>query len=372
MRPAFSSTRQATGFSVLLAIVILLPGVLPVVVAKTGWFKVRERYPVRIGAYIEQQVFAETNSVDIAFVGTSKIWTAINTPYVQQKLSEHLHRDAEVVTLGWNDPGCDILYFVAHDLIEHRRVRILVVGDEAQSELKLGATSPTYREHSRPHRATYTWYWRGEDIQALGLLQLPLTEKISLYGEAIIDFPHYLLDVGRPNLLSLSDYYRPFIASRGAARKEAGWGNTSTTFISYDPERALATPADVVIYSNETRKKFVFDGPAWDRYERYFARRLARLCQERGIKLVALHLPLLGEAEQPIIPVPTRWTEELDAPVELIGIPGAELFAGFSPEDVREFFYYDDWHLNQNGEDLLTPLITPTLFKLYDDSTNHL
>ena len=55
--------------------------------------------------------------------------------------------------------------------------------------------------------------------------------------------------------------------------------------------------SDVVTYSSETSQRFVFDGPAWDRYELYFARRLARLCAENGTKLVALHLPLLAEAQ---------------------------------------------------------------------------
>ena len=39
MPPAFSTTRQAVAFSLLLAIVISMPAVLPVVVAKTGWFR---------------------------------------------------------------------------------------------------------------------------------------------------------------------------------------------------------------------------------------------------------------------------------------------------------------------------------------------
>jgi hypothetical protein len=371
MRPAFSSTRQAIGFSLLLGTIIVLPAILPVLASKTGWLKVRERYPSTIGAYVEHQVFAETNSLDIAFVGTSRIWTAINTPYVQQKLSEHLHRDAEAVTLGWSFAGCDVLYFVARDLIEHRRVRLLVVGDEVQLELKPGTTSPTYRRNSRPHRASYTWFWRGEDTQALRLLQLPPKEKLSLYGEAIIDLPHYLFDVGRPNLLSLSEYYRPFVADRGAGRQHKGWGHNPEMFFPYDPRRALATPSDVVTFSSQTQKQFAFDGPSWDAYQLYFARRLVRLCLDHGTKLMAVHLPVLAEAQQSVIQVPTRWTEDLGTPVELIGIPGAKLFVGYSPDEVRKYFYCDDWHLNQNGEDLFTPLITPALLEFYDETARH-
>ena len=130
-------------------------------------------------------------------------------------------------------------------------------------------------------------------------------------------------------------------------------------------------PGDVLSYSNETREKFFFNGPDWDRYQRYFASRLARLCLARGTKLVALHLPLAAEVQQAVIPVPTRWTDELGAPVELLGIPGDKLFAGFSPAEVRKLFYYDEWHLNKNGEDLLTPLVAPKLFELYDAATKH-
>jgi cytochrome bd-type quinol oxidase subunit 1 len=64
MRPAFSSTRQAVAFSVLLATIM----VLPAVAALTGWFKIEGRYPYVSGNFggfptTQQEIFVNTNAV---------------------------------------------------------------------------------------------------------------------------------------------------------------------------------------------------------------------------------------------------------------------------------------------------------------------
>ena len=373
MQPAFSSTRQVLAFCALLAVIILLPAVLLAVVTKTGWLQIRDRYPALGGAvrggfnasYLEHQVFTATNPVDIAFIGSSGMLYDINTPFVQQQLSQHLHREAEVVTLGWVWSGCDLVYFVARDLLEHRPVRLLVVGNEEQLEFKPGATKQTIRQQSVPHRAAYAWFWRGEEVSALGLLQLPLTEIVNLYGAAILDLPRHLLDLARANR---ADQDLPAqIALRGAHRSQSSSAPGPADLAATFSQRAKATPADVVVYADGTRAKFDFIAPPWDRYQLYFARRLAQLCREHGTELVALHLPWAAEAQQETIPVSTRWTEELGMPVQLIGVPGARFFSGFSPGEVPQAFYGgDDRHLNTHGQDLLTQLVTPTLLKRYD------
>jgi len=128
MRPAFSSPRQAAAFALLLAVLL----VLPALVARTGWLKRRDVYPAIAWKYgpfpwIQQKIFAETRDADMVFLGSSHIWSAINTPYVQQRLSAQLGREAEVFTLGWPWAGFDASYVIARDLLDHRRVHTLVI-----------------------------------------------------------------------------------------------------------------------------------------------------------------------------------------------------------------------------------------------------
>ena len=83
MRPAFSSTKQAAAFAGLLLALLLSPvlvgkNLLPPreqAYAVPGWSN--GPYP-----WIRNQIFEETNDIDIAIIGSSHIWNAINTPYV--------------------------------------------------------------------------------------------------------------------------------------------------------------------------------------------------------------------------------------------------------------------------------------------------
>src|SRR5580698_10906557 len=131
MRPAFSSTKQAAAFALLLLVTLLSP-----VLAGKRFLPPREQayasqswgsgpYP-----WIENQIFQETNDIDIVFIGSSHILHAVDTPYVQAKLSGKIGRQAVVRTLGWGGAGYDALYFFTRDLLAHRKVRMLVFYDE--------------------------------------------------------------------------------------------------------------------------------------------------------------------------------------------------------------------------------------------------
>jgi hypothetical protein len=364
MTPAFSSSRQAAAFALLLALLLALPAL----VAPTGWLKRRDVYPSIPSKYgpfswIQQQIFTETNAVDIAFLGSSLIWSGVNTPFVQRRLSEQLRREAEVFTLGWPWPGYDPLYFIARDLLDQRRVRMLVIYDE-------------YRGSDMPHLHSSRWFRLGENSEALD--GLPWPAQAGLYGGAVLGMPRHLLSLVRSNLLEdpahsganiWNTFYRaPNVAEhRGALCARIGFDYLQN-FTPYQP-LLVATPGDVVVYSADTRGAFTFTGPRTPPYQSHFARKLAQLCRERGTRLVVLHLPELRECDQAAIPEREPWPEVWSAPVDLVGIPGAKLFAGIPVTDLKKF-YYDPRHLNQNGQEMFTRLLTPVLLKLYATSLN--
>src|SRR5580658_7362886 len=100
MRPAFSSTKQAAARALLLLFLLAAP-----------WLAHKTFLPHREQTYSSQSIrfekcpwaqkfiFEETNDIDIAFVGSSHLCAGIDTPYVQQKLSEQLGRPAVVRTI---------------------------------------------------------------------------------------------------------------------------------------------------------------------------------------------------------------------------------------------------------------------------------
>jgi hypothetical protein len=364
MRPAFSSPRQAAAFVLLVVAVLAAPALL----ARTGWLDRGNVYPAIAWNYgpfpwIQQKIFAETGDADMVFLGSSHLWVAINTPYVQQKLSEELGRQAEVFTLGWPWPGFDAAYVIARDLLDHRRVHTLVIYDEDPGR-------------NAPHTNSSRWFRIGEQSEALA--GLPWMSRATLYGVAVLGTPRQLLSLVRPNLVEdpasgrpncwTTRYRAPDLArERGALKARLGF-DYNPDYVPF-PARSEATPADAVVYSANTRAAFRFTGPALEPYHLHFARKLARLCQERGTRLVILHPPVLNERGQTVVPERQKWPEVLGVPVDVVGIPPAKLFAGISDADLPRLFY-DDVHLNQSGQEMFTPLITPVLVQLHETSNS--
>ena len=366
MTPAFSSSRQAAAFALLLALLLALPAL----VAHTGWLQRRDVYPAipwYCGAFpwIQQKIFNETNDVDIAFLGSSEIFWGVSTLFVQQQLSAKLGRPAEVFTLGWCWPGFDSDYVIAADLLDHRRVRMLVIDEEHY-------TTDT------PHLLSSRWFRMGEHSEVLD--GLPWTGRAGLYGNAVLGMPRHLLSLVRPNRLEDPAYYipnsltlsvlynAPNIAEQLGALRACRAFHDLPDFSPYQPP-STATASDVVIYSEATRGAFTFTGPPTPPYQRHFVQKLAQLCRARGTRLVVLHMPAYHERDQTTIQERVLWPEELDAPVAVVGIPGKKLLAGIPPDKLEKLFS-NPTHLNANGQDLFTPLITPALLKLYEAAAN--
>ena len=58
------------------------------------------------------------------------------------------------------------------------------------------------------------------------------------------------------------------------------------------------------------------------------------------------------------------WEKAFGVPLDLVGVPGATLFAGMSNDDIGQL-YFDRLHFNVNGRQFFTRVITPALLELY-------
>jgi hypothetical protein len=106
--------------------------------------------------------------------------------------------------------------------------------------------------------------------------------------------------------------------------------------------------------------------PAW---QIHFARQFAALLPAHGVRAVMLYLPVLAEARSPVIAERAFWPD-IVAGATLLGVPPVKLFGGLTDAELHQL-YGDPVHFNANGQSYFTQLITPTLLKLYENSTNH-
>jgi len=309
---------------------------------------------------MHDQIFVEKGDIDIAFIGSSPLYWGIDTPYVQNKMTELLGRPAVVRSLCWHYSGFDALYFIARDLLRHRKVRMIVFCDMLYPDASNGA-----------HRSTSKWFLWPEDAPEIS--GLSMKAKATFYAGAMVGIPRNLLDMIRNNLppiaseeiLVKSGYPKLQSPATRLGSLAVTWssGHTMTNFTPM----GAARPTDACIYTNATRANFQFSSHPVPPTQATFCRKMASLAQENHVKLVYLHFTRTFERTSSVIETSAFWPEVFGGNATMIGIPGAKLFAGVSQEVLTNQLYNDPVHLNRNGQKFFTPLITPALMQIYEN-----
>jgi hypothetical protein len=367
MPPAFSSTKQAAGFALLLLCLLAAPWLAhQTFLPRRGQTYSSQSIRFEQSPWVQKFILEETNDIDIAFVGSSRICVGVDTPYVQQKLDEKLGRKTVVRTVSWFWAGFDGLYFFTKDLLAHRHVKTLVFYDECSGTIPFEV-----------HTLAPYWFRYGEDGGALS--GLPLRYQVVYYYAAIIGMPRNLLELFVTNLPDDPDSQMtgPF-ARWHSANPETQLGcigahvafHTSppeghnTNFTSFAPQNDV-TPADLSIFTRTNATNFLFSNKTIPISQLYFARQFGLLAKTHGCHLVALHMPMFDARRSPVMTETRDWPDLMQTDVCLMGIPEGRLFGGLSESEVKRL-YDDPGHLNVNGQKYFTPLITPALIQFYE------
>jgi hypothetical protein len=209
---------------------------------------------------------------------------------------------------------------------------------------------------------------------AAELAGLPLRTQASFYASAILGMPRILLSMLRHNLPIIPSKVvstGPFTNMASPALRLGSlavpvvFGQT----IRPDMPQTCASPADVCVYSEATKQSFHFStDPIWP-MQAPFARKIAALAKAHHVELVCLHMPTMDETNSSVIEESAYWPDFCQGNVSIIGIPPDKLFRGMKEQGTLKLFYNLE-HLNQNGQEYFTKLITPSLVQLYENKIN--
>jgi hypothetical protein len=357
--PAFSSPRQAGAFALLVSVALLLPLLL----GKWGLSPREETYAAfswGSGAYpyLQDQIFHRKGDIDILFIGSSHINSAIDPQYVQHRLSEKLGRPATVISLCWGGAGFDPLYFAANDLLQRRKVRMLVFYDDQRT--------------NAPSAQGWRWIRWGDNAGELN--DLPLNFRLAYYYAAVVGMPRNLLDLVKPSLpINLSPRKKIELA-QDEFHPPSEWLGLAPEIVTTEEKAVVsktisaaegAQPSDVLVFPDKTREKFDFSGPPPASLQIYFSKKLISLAKTHGTKLVCLNIPVLADEGRAAISEGPLWPDVLNADSALVGISPDKFFAGMD-ESTVEGLFRNPTHMSQEGQDYFTRLLTPTLIELYD------
>jgi len=365
MRPAFSSVKSAAAFTLLLLVLLSLP------VVGSRLLPPREQSYATLGwgsgpyPYLQQQIFEEKGDINVAFMGSSHILHCLDARRVQDELSKKLGRPSTVRVLGWGGAGFDALYFVAKDLLEHRKVGTLVLYDDHNG---------TYRNDKSP-----IWFRFDDDAKLRGL---PFRDHAHFYFAALVGMPKNLLGTLRSPLAADLDIANYWQTHYGSPKLQTTLGSTTSalqfTEIDADPSLPFqaftphtgATSADARIYSPATKDDFQFGSAPILPWEAHFIHLLAEMAKQHGTQLVLMHIPVLEDIRQSRIEERAFWPDYFGSDLAMIGIPPAKMFAGLSDAEVHRLFFNPS-HLNKNGQAYFTSLILPDLLQLCEPPPTH-
>jgi hypothetical protein len=349
--PPFATGRQALCFAVVLAAILLLPAALFSFGAVTRE-DVYRRIPNEWGGFpfIHRQIFEEQGEIDILILGTSLLYQALDTPYLQQELTSITGRNARVVSFGTNW-RCELLnYLLLRDLLQRRKVRMLVF-----------SMPVWYQDDDLPHLQSHRWLLFGTDDAAWR--GLPFRNRLTSYAQSVLGAPRHVLGLLRDDLVTDS----PFSATLGAGKIEKGIPPAG--FVRWMPSPRALRPG-TMIYSSDTRSRFHFTRQPLNDYQMHFLRMSFELLERYRVPVVLVHVPLWSERYRTVVDERMPWPEVFGKDIAMVGVPPTTLFAGLSEAEMGRLFYnqenFENHHFNRNGNEFFTRTIAPAILQLYE------
>jgi hypothetical protein len=342
MKPAFLSTSHALSFGLLLLVLLTLP----VILHGIGAVSLEQSYrgvSERAGKfdYIRLEIFDEHSPVDILFCGNSLLHEAIDTTIVQRDLSRALGRSANVVFLPQAWQGWDMHYYVSRDLIERRKVKMLVM------------VAPAFIHHSnQPHVQLFRVVRYGDHPGSLD--GLAFRSQAAIYAAYVLGAPRQALTLFRANL-------RDPLSAEGP-HKGTRKGYAGSPFVERTAAPASLDPHSLYAL-DRSNPLFHFEQQDLNDYQFHFLKMTADLARQYGLLLVILHMPSPSERGEDFVPWQRRTADLLGHNVAIAGIPSAGMFGSIPPDQYLD--YFQDEHLNANGMTLFTAELAPALVELY-------
>ncbi len=297
-------------------------------------------------SFMKDEIFEKEEDLDILFVGGSVIWNGVDSPQVQRELSTRLGRPARVATFGYNFNSIDISYTAVRDLLERRRVRMVVF------------SIPRLAYPKGPSVTSYRFLRYGEDDVVEGL---PLDSRISLYACSVLRAPHDLLTIVRRNPSTAKTAHSE---SLGAFLRKEGMAHDPGAFARFTPPAPPFSSAEL-IYSDSTSNGFRFEDNQLPAHQDYYLEKLMELLREREVPLAILNVPQYGERDNDQIIERLDWPRRFGSDIPIIGVRPSLLFAGLDEEGVEKL-HSDLQHFNLNGSEYYTHAVLPAILDVYE------
>lgn len=345
---AFTTRFQRWAFAVAVISVCALPLVLSALERPHLDDRLRS-LPAAAGdfAWIEHAILRERGDIDVLVLGTSYLWAAVDTPFLQKELSLKLGRPVIARTLGSNFRGDEMYFTLLAEVLARRRVSVVVLSMP-------GVRDRRDAPHPYAHRIAGPGFVSMYD-------GLPRRQRAAALGARLLGAPRHALSLVRAERVEAS----PLIHTNGALLREAGFGGAA--FIDA-PETPPVRTAGELTFRLSDQTRFCFLNDPLNDFQRHFIDKTIRLAQHTGAQVLLLNVPTWGDRNDNATNEIERWPDcvvermrwtDIFPGVLMIGVTARTLFGGMTDEKAKLFFY--SGHMNKNGARYFTSTIAPAI-----------
>ena len=284
---------------------------LPIILINTIWIltglNASERMVYNRGmctdraSWLRDRIAVNERLIDVAFVGTSHTWNAIQDDSLTARLSRALGQQTEVANLAICKKGRNMSWLLVDDLLKHRKPRLLV--------LEVRETESPYSHDgfpfvAKPEQILGAPAWGNRDY---------LGDVFQMFGARLHMKQLYGLDGQRAETWDYMDY---------------GFG----------PHDHVMSHDDIRDYLSKRKPRLI--PQRRQNYPLHYLDLIQKRCEEAGVPVAYLYLPGF---EAPASP-DAQAEYESSGPLWL---PPQSVFEG-------EDHWYDQEHFNSNGAAALT------------------
>lgn len=348
MSPPFQGKGGAGAFAAVLALFLALPvllyawGLPPKYSVYRGITLEAGRFP-----YLGKLVTQEKGDIDLLFFGSSLVRASVDVPLVEKALQGAGYTRPVLRMGGVNWPGLDMQYFLLRDLLEHRKVKRVVLSMAVGQQDTL-----------MPHVQLFRYLRWGDYKDVFD--GLTVRQAASLYGVMVLGAPRQALTLVREN--RVKDWSGDVPEPGQPRTDEVGYYGAPFVRMELIPP---AIPVQEMVYEQGGAGKFQFLNRRPNDYQWRFLQRLAALLRQHRVQVIFLNTPMPEERANDFVRERLPWMTIFGPGTRVVGVPPAQLFAGMSEQDFYRHYY--DQHLNRNGREYFTKAILPALLAIYGE-----
>lgn len=301
------------------------------------------RRSIELSHYLN--IFKNQGEVDVAFVGLSSLWVGVNARQMQEEFEARGAAKPQVIMLGANHPGEDLVYMMVADLLEKRDVKVVVLSSPNRIQQHV---HPLFHRLASMKDHNTVWH------------TLPAKEMLRSYGLAMLGAPLQIYSMIKParrprDARSTNGFNGSWVRSDGWAKQE---------FIAHTPPNPYQ--------GNQSVERNLYEGSRIDSADfgsvqsvsqRAYFRATIELIKAHDALPVVLSVPIWKDRarDKPMIRLPKAFFADYEIP--LVAVAPAEFFAGMSEEEIK-MLYYNENHFNTNGSTYHTEVLAPIFWEL--------